>query len=46
MGTPSAGISVAGMAAETASLAETTAARTAENLMLTTVLGDGADKRV
>lgn len=34
MGTPSAGMSVAGMAAETASLAEATAARTAEALML------------
>lgn len=39
IGTPSAGMSVAGMAAETASLAEAMAARTAEALMLTLVLG-------
>lgn len=42
MGTPSAGTSVAGMAAETASLAEATAARIAEALILTLVLGDGS----
>lgn len=44
MGTPSAGMSVAGMAADTASLAVATAARRAEDLMLTMVLEDGADK--
>lgn len=46
MGTPSAGMSVAGMAAEAASLAEAMAARMAEALMLTMALGDGADKGV
>lgn len=41
IGTPSAGTSVAGMAAENASLAEATAARKAEALMLTLVQGNG-----
>lgn len=41
MGTPVAGMSRAGMAAETANLAEATAARTAVALMLAMVLWDG-----
>lgn len=44
MGTPEAGMSRAGMAAETANLAEATAARRAVTFIFGAVLWDGADK--